>query len=61
MSGRRCADHVGELHPARCAACELLNAPRPRIGYHPGTECPKHAEYPLPCDRCERDAEEGIR
>lgn len=29
----------------------------PRLGYWPGTECPKHRHYPQPCDRCARDAD----
>jgi hypothetical protein len=55
--GARCDRHVGEVFPPRCLDCERLNHhdPKPRTGYLPNSECPKHKYYPLPCDRCERD------
>ena len=28
-----------------------------RSGYIPSSECPLHANYPLPCDRCKCDLE----
>lgn len=57
---RRCAEHVGEPFPARCDTCDALGALRPAVGYFPGTECIHHPGYPLPCDRCIRDAEEAV-
>lgn len=55
---RRCAEHVGDPFPSRCGACDALNAPRPAVGYFPGTDCARHRGYPLPCDKCQRIAEE---
>jgi hypothetical protein len=55
---RRCDEHVGHPYPPRCARCDVLAA-TPRIGYRPGTECALHANYPEPCARCERDAEQA--
>ena len=54
---RRCDEHVGQPYPPRCSRCDLL-ASTPRAGYRPGSECPQHANYPLPCARCERDADQ---
>jgi hypothetical protein len=58
--GARCDRHVGEVFAPRCGACEQLNlaSVRPRIGYWPGSECLRHKNYPLPCDRCIRDAQD---
>lgn len=56
---RRCAEHVGDPFPSRCGACDALNAPRPAVGYFPGTDCARHPGYPLPCDKCQRIAEEA--
>jgi hypothetical protein len=59
-TGERCDRHVGEVFPVRCIDCERLRRARgPRIGYVPGTECARHAGYPLPCARCSREAEEA--
>jgi len=63
--GARCDQHVGEVFRPRCLNCDLartdgLSSPDP-TGIaplpvaSPGTECPLHAEYPLPCARCARD------
>jgi hypothetical protein len=68
-TGRRCEAHVGEVFPPRCSACgpeeerregderEATNlaALLTRTGFLPGSECPQHKNYPLPCDRCKRD------
>jgi hypothetical protein len=54
----RCEQHTGDPYPSRCEACDFLAAtPTSRIGFLPGTECRLHPGYPLPCDRCERDAD----
>ena len=56
-TGARCASHVGEVFPPRCAACETSHDV-PRAGFIPGSECPAHAGYPQPCVRCEREEAE---
>lgn len=59
-----CDEHVGDVFPPRCATCESEQPKTPdpaldhrarRLGFIPGTECPDHPGYPLPCDRCARD------
>ena len=58
--GERCDRHVGEVFPVRCIDCNRLRcACVPRIGCLPGTECARHAGYPLPCARCLREADEA--
>lgn len=62
--GARCDRHVGEVFPPRCAECASGVAgstpPTPRYKvYVPGSECPLHRGYPMPCDRCEREALDG--
>ena len=68
--GSRCESHVGEVYPPRCSECDSatggdaidrqetarLGAVIGRAGYIPGSECQLHENYPLPCDRCKRDA-----
>jgi hypothetical protein len=59
-TGARCDDHIGEAFPPRCEACDYLSIQEAassvgrRLGFIPGTECPTHANYPLPCARCDR-------
>jgi hypothetical protein len=60
-TGARCDEHVGEVFPPRCPECEALQEPLPTPRYKtyvPGSECPLHRGYPMPCDRCERDRAE---
>jgi hypothetical protein len=63
--GARCDKHVGEVFPPRCNDCVTAQADdvcqtdttrRAPKRYIPGSECPLHRGYPMPCDRCERDA-----
>ena len=69
--GQRCERHVGEVFPPRCVDCDKsvtggdatdrqetarLGGVIGRAGYIPGSECHLHANYPLPCDRCKREA-----
>jgi hypothetical protein len=56
--GHRCESHVGEAFPPRCDDCRRLAddaAAIPRCGFIPGSECPVHRHYPLPCVACERE------
>lgn len=61
----RCENHVGEPYAPRCASCDREGThapsapcalPQRRIykRYIPGSECPLHRGYPVPCDACER-------
>lgn len=61
-TGARCEAHAGEVFPPRCADCEELhngpaaeNQAAPACGFVPGSNCPIHTDYPLPCLRCQRD------
>lgn len=59
-TGIRCDRHIGEVYPVRCFDCDAARATTadelivPRVGYIPGSECPLHPYYPLPCSKCER-------
>jgi len=59
--GIRCDEHVGDVRPPRCTACDAEAAAEARrrseaqrIG-----ECPRHSGYPtserFPCEACKRD------
>lgn len=58
--GIRCETHVGEAFPPRCPDCDQLTIAAAsqhvanRLGFIPGSECPNHPNYPLPCAACER-------
>lgn len=60
-TGIRCETHAGEVFPPRCEECAEAEEefrrdhPAAKI-YVPGSECELHSDYPMPCDRCERDA-----
>ena len=63
MTGERCDRHVGEVFPPRCSACDALQRERPperhrRLGFIPGSSCPLHPNWPLPCLKCERIADD---
>lgn len=66
--GVRCDRHVGEVFRVRCADCDREAAEaaaergRPTsTRYEPGSDCPKHNGYPLPCDSCAREADRRTR
>ena len=58
--GALCDRHVGQVFPPRCDACDLAtldasdNRLALRLGFIPGSSCPHHTDYPLPCALCER-------
>lgn len=69
---RTCQHDAGDAYPTRCVDCAPGNGDvidrqetarlagvLGRAGYIPGSQCPMHADYPLPCDRCQRDAAES--
>lgn len=62
-TGARCDQHVGEVFPPRCINCDLARDVRAvdtharRIGFIPGSACPLHREWPLPCLKCRQIAE----
>lgn len=54
--GARCDSHVGEVFRVRCADCDQADieaTPAP-TAYIPGSNCPHHDGYPMPCDLCWR-------
>lgn len=65
-TGARCEAHAGDAWPdRRCADCADLQAAHPTTqapacGYIPGSECPRHTGYPMPCPRCARDRADGL-
>jgi hypothetical protein len=53
--GTRCDKHIGEAFPPRCATCDQAQLEAATETLHRG-ECNKHDGYPLPCERCAREA-----
>lgn len=49
-SGARCDNHVGEIFPPRCLACQALDAEFKSIGFN---LCPRHPAHKQPCSKCE--------
>jgi hypothetical protein len=63
-----CDRHMGDAHPPRCADCDLATTivaaervDKLLVRYVPGSHCPLHPDYPLPCNRCARDVLGVIR
>jgi hypothetical protein len=57
-----CERHIGDAHAPRCADCNQAEvvAAAERVDallvrYVPGSHCPLHPGYPLPCNACARD------
>ena len=61
---------AGDAFPTRCVDCapgtggdvidrgetKRLAGVLSRAGYIPGSACALHVDYPLPCNRCQRDS-----